>query len=279
MKELHGIKTIAVSGGKGGVGKTNIAVNISLELLRNHKSVLLLDADLGMANVDIMLNLKPKFDLYHFVTGQCELEDIIIKGPLGLDIVPAASGIGKMAQLSSFEQATMIKALSDLEKRYDVLVVDTASGIAPSVISFAKAAQEIVVVMCDEPASMADAYALIKVLNKEHGVKRFQLLANMVKNPEQGKAMYSRLTEVADNYLNVFIGYLGSIPVDEKLREAIRLRAAVTQKYPYSSSSIAFQKITKRLIDLPALPATNGYVEFFVEKTIAQNNPCVRGVQ
>jgi flagellar biosynthesis protein FlhG len=157
-------------------------------------------------------------------------------------------------------------------------VVDTAAGIAPSVISFNKAAQEIVVVLCDEPTSLADAYGLIKVLSREHGVKRFQVLANMVRSPEHGKALYARLVEVAEVYLNVFIGYLGSIPQDDNLREAIKARTTVTQQYPYSASSLAFQKLAKKIIELPAPPGTNGHVEFFIERTMADNSKCLRGI-
>ncbi|MBT8146484.1 MAG: MinD/ParA family protein [Gammaproteobacteria bacterium] len=272
MNNMRPTKTIAVTGGKGGVGKTSVAVNIALELVKNGNSVLLLDADLGMANVDIMLNLKPRFDLSHVIDGHCDLEDVIIKGPGGLHVVPAASGLGRMADLSSLEQAGLIRAFSYLESKYDVLVVDTAAGIASSVTSFTKAAQEIVVVVCDEPASLADAYGLIKVLSKEHAVKRFQILTNMVGTPEHGKALYSRLADVADLYLDVSLGYLGSIPMDDTMRSAVKSRAAVTDKYPYSAASLAFQKLAKRLLDLPITAGTNGQVEFFVERALASKN-------
>ncbi len=269
MKNVKPVRTIAVSGGKGGVGKTCVALNVALEMAKSGRSVLLMDADLGMANVDIMLNLKPRRDISHVIAGQSRLEDIIIQGPGGLHIVPAASGLGHMAQLSSLEQAALIRAFSHLEHSYDVLIVDTAAGIAPGVLSFSKAAQEIVVVVCDDPASLADAYALIKVLSQEHGVTGFQVLANMVKTADLGKALYSRLVDVTDLYLNVSLGYLGCVPMDENLRLAVKSRAAVTDKYPYSVSSLAFQQIAKRLTDLPERFGTSGYVEFFVEKALA----------
>ena len=233
---------------------------------------MLLDADLGMANVDIMLNLRPKFDLSHVVEGHCNLEDVIIEGPRGLHIVPASSGLGHMAELSSFEQAGLIRAFSNLHDKYDVLLVDTAAGIASSVTSFSKAAQEIIVVVCDEPASLTDAYGLMKVLNKEHGVKRFQVLTNMVGTPEHGKALFTRLADVADLYLDVCLGYLGSVPMDDTMRSAVKSRAAVTDKYPYSASSLAFQKLAKRLLDLPITAGTSGQLEFFVEKALASNS-------
>ncbi|MEZ5490690.1 MAG: MinD/ParA family protein [Gammaproteobacteria bacterium] len=269
------VRTIAVTGGKGGVGKSSVAINIAMELVKSDRSVLLLDADLGMANVDIMLNLKPGRDLSHVVDGQCALEDIIVEGPRGLHVVPAASGLGRMAALSSFEQMGLIRAFSDLEARYEVLIVDTAAGIAPGVLSFTKAAQELVLVLCDEPASLADAYGLIKVLSREHGVRKFQVLANMVKDPSHGRALFARLAEVADQYLDVSIGYLGSIPLDDNLRAATKSRAAVTDKYPYSTSSLAFQQVARRLCELPAHSGANGQIEFFLEKALAGQNKSI----
>ncbi|MCB1671554.1 MAG: MinD/ParA family protein [Gammaproteobacteria bacterium] len=266
------VRTIAVSGGKGGVGKTSIAINLALELSKSGRSVLLLDADLSMANVDIMLNLKPQRDLSHVVAGACRLEDIIVPGPQGLHIVPAASGVGRMAQLSSHEQMALIRAFSDIESSYDVLIVDTAAGIAPGTLGFTKAAQEIVLVLNDEPASLADAYGLMKVLNREHGVKRFQVLANMVRDSAHGRSLYTRLADVADFYLEVKIGYLGFVPQDENLRAAVKSRAAVTDKYPYSVSSLAFQQIARRLTELPGHPGTNGFIEFFVEKALGAHH-------
>ena len=266
------VRTIAVTGGKGGVGKTNVSVNLALALAKSGKSVLLMDADLGMANVDVMLNLKHERDLSHVINGECELKDIIIEGPGGLGIVPASSGIGKMAELSTAEQAGLVHAFSDLSRMVDALIIDTAAGVPPSVITFSKACQEIVVVICDEPASITDAYALIKVLNKEHGVRRFQILANMVTSPEQGRALYAKLVNVADMYLDASIGYLGIVPQDERLRDAVRAQMPVTEKFPNSAASIAFQRLAKTVNELPFHPPTNGYLEFYVERVAGQNN-------
>lgn len=272
----HSVRTIAVSGGKGGVGKTNVSVNLALSLLKSGKSVMLMDADLGMANVDVMLNLKPERDLYHVVTGQCALDEIILDGPGGLKIVPASSGVGKMAELSSIEQGNLVRAFDMLQQQVDVLIIDTAAGISNSVINFTKACQEVVVVVCDEPASLTDAYALMKVLNQEHGIKRFQVLANMVTDIEQGRLLYGKLVNVADIYLNVSIGFLGSIPMDEKLREAIRVQAPVAEQFPNSASSLAFQRLAKTINELPVLPPTTGNLEFFVGRVAGNENATAR---
>ncbi len=266
MIDNHAVKVIAVSSGKGGVGKTSVSVNLAVGLAKRSKSVMLMDADLGMANIDIMLGINPRYDLFHVITGECSLEEVIVEGPMGIKIVPAASGIGRMAELSVAEQAGLINAFDDLRCSVDVLVVDTAAGISTSVISFSKAAQEILVVVCDEPASITDAYALIKVLNQEHGVRRFQILCNMVSDAEHGKRLFAKMLRTAEIYLDVSIAYMGSIPMDGKLREAVRMQTAVLESFPYASSSIAFQRLAKKVESLPAQPPTTGYLEFFIGK-------------
>lgn len=266
MNGIKPVKVIAVSGGKGGIGKSNVSVNLAVGLAKLGRSVLLLDADLGMANIDIMLGLQPEYDLQHVISGQCTLEEVIFRGPFGLNIIPASTGIGRMADLSIEEQGSIIRAFDDLPLDIDVLIIDTAAGIANSVVNFTKSAQEIFVVVCDEPASITDAYSLIKVLNVEHGVKSFQVLPNMVKNIEHGKRLYKKLVSVTDIYLDVSLGLLGSIPMDEKLRDAVKNQSAVVEAYPHSASSIAFQQIVKRVDETPPPAATNGYMQFFIEK-------------
>src|SRR6202042_2318622 len=166
------VKVIAVTGGKGGVGKTTVSANLAVSIAAQGRDVLLLDADLGLANVDVVLGLHTRYHMGHVIKGECALEDAIVTGPHGLQIVPAASGIKHMANLSETEHAGIIRAFSDLYHRIDVLVVDTAAGLNDSVTTFTQAAHHVLVVVCDEPASITDAYALIKVLSREHGVQR-----------------------------------------------------------------------------------------------------------
>ena len=172
------INVVAVTSGKGGVGKTNVSVNLAVSLAAQGKSVVLFDADLGLANVDIALGLKPKYDIRHVISGERTLEEILMEGPNGIRVVPASSGVSSMTSLTSQQQAGLIRAFNELTFPVDALIVDTGAGIDLSVLTFTSACQEIVVVICDEPTSITDAYALIKVLNRECGVKRFQLLAN-----------------------------------------------------------------------------------------------------
>src|ERR1700742_4691895 len=161
------VKVIAVTGGKGGVGKTTVSANLAVAIAAQGRDVMLVDADLGLANVDVVLGLHTRFNLGHVIDGHCALEDAIVTGPHGLQVVPAASGIKRMATLSPAEHAGIIRAFSDLYHQVEVLVVDTAAGLHDSVMTFSQAAHHVLVVVCDEPASITDAYALIKVLSRE----------------------------------------------------------------------------------------------------------------
>jgi flagellar biosynthesis protein FlhG len=262
------ISVIAITSGKGGVGKTNVAVNLSVSLAEQGRSVVLFDADLGLANVDIALGIKSKFNISHVISGERTLEEIIVEGPQGIRIVPATSGVSSMTTLSVQERGGLVRAFSDLSFEIDTLIVDIGAGIDQSVQNFASACQEIIVVICDEPASITDAYALIKVLNKECGVKRFHVLANMVESESQGRQLYGKIATVADRFLDVHLGFLGAIPRDEFLRKAVQQQRPVTQLYPGSKSSLAFKKLADVVQSSFTSQQTSGGLGFFVERLI-----------
>ena len=237
------VKVIAVTGGKGGVGKTTVSANLAVSIASRGRDVMLVDADFGMANVDVILGLHTRFHLGHVLKGECSLEDAIVTGPHGLQIVPAASGIKRMANLSDAEQAGIIRAFSDLYHRVEVLVLDTAAGLHESVLTFSQAAHHVLVVVCDEPASITDAYALIKVLSREHGVQRFQILANQTRRPGEGPDLFQKISRVCDRFLNVNLEFAGSVPFDDYLRRAVQRQTAVVEAYPASISSIALKNL------------------------------------
>lgn len=271
LRELNSsrpVKVIAVTGGKGGVGKTTVSTNLAVCIAAAGRDVMLVDADLGLANVDVLLGVHSRFHLGHVVSGQCTLEDAIVTGPHGLQIVPAASGMRHMAGLSAAEHAGIIRAFSDLYHRVDVLVVDTAAGLSDSVLTFSRAAHHVLIVVCDEPASITDAYGLIKVLSREHGVERFQILANQTRRPGEGPALYDKISRVCDRFLNVVLEFAGSVPYDDYLRRAVQRQTAVVEAYPASIASMALKNLASKADKWSAPQGARGHLEFFVERMV-----------
>jgi flagellar biosynthesis protein FlhG len=262
------VRVIAVTGGKGGVGKTNVSANLAVALAADGKAVLLLDADLGLANVDVLLGLQPLYNLSHVLAGERTLEEILVDGPRGLKIVPASSGIQRMTGLSAAEHAGLIRAFSELTSRIDVLLIDTAAGISDSVMHFTRAAQEVIVVVCDEPAAITDAYALIKVLSREHGQRRFRVLANMAHSLREGHELFLKMLRVCDRFLDVSLDFMGVVPQDEQLRAAVQRQRAVVDAFPSSRSSLAFRKLAQKMDRWPWPPDLCGRDGFFLERLI-----------
>ncbi len=271
------VRVIAVTSGKGGVGKTNVSVNLGIAMAMSGKQVMLLDADLGLANVDVMLGLHPKYNLSHVINGERSLEEVIIEGPAGLKVVPASSGVKQMAELNPLAHAGLIRAFSELSHNLDVLIVDTAAGVSDSVVSFSLASQEVVVVVCDEPASITDAYALIKLLSREHGLRHFHILANMAKGAQEGRELYEKIVRVTDRFLDVTLDYMGLVPFDEYLRKAVQKQRAVLDVYPRSRAAVAFNTLARKANGWPMPQNARGHLEFFVERLIhsGKTQPCL----
>jgi flagellar biosynthesis protein FlhG len=268
------VQVIAVTGGKGGVGKTTIAVNLAAALAGRGKQVMLLDGDLGLANVDVFLGLTPRLTLADVLAGTCSLEEILLDAPQGFKVVPAASGIAQLAELDTLTHLGLVRAFGDITAKIDVMVIDTAPGIAGSVLQFSQAAQQVLVVLCDEPASLTDAYALIKILSRDHGVKQFRVLVNQVRGRGTGQALFQRFERVATRFLSVDLDYVGEIPEDAFLRRSIREQRPVVSAYPSAPASIALKTLAQRADNWPVADGPRGNVEFFVERLIRR--PAVR---
>ena len=267
--QKHPVQVIAVTGGKGGVGKTNVSVNLSIALASLGRKVVLLDADFGLANVDVLLGLYPKHTLADVMDGKCDLRDVLLAGPGGIKIVPASSGTQSMVEMTPIQHAGLIQAFSELGDNIDVLIIDTAAGIGDSVTSFVQAAQEVVMVVCDEPTSITDAYALIKLLNRNHGMTRFRVLANMAHSPQEGRNLFNKLVKVTERFLDdVTLQYLGAVPYDEMVRKAVQKQRAVYDAFPRAKSSLAFKGMAQKIDSWPLPSTPRGHLEFFVERLV-----------
>lgn len=272
MVETRPIRAIAVTGGKGGVGKTNISINLGVAAAEGGQQVMLLDADLGLANIDVVLGLHPEKDLSHVMNGDCSLEEAVVQGPAGIQVIPGASGVQGLAELTPAEHAGLIRAFSEVGAETELLIVDTAAGISDTVLSFCRAAHDVLVVVCDEPASITDAYAIIKLLNRDFGHQRFHILANMTRSAQEGRELYNKMCRVTDRYLDVTLGFIGAIPFDDSLRKAVRTQRPVVQAFPRSRVTQVFRNLAKKIQSLPAPSGANGQVQFFVERLIRYSN-------
>lgn len=272
MSQMRPVQVIAVTGGKGGVGKSNISVNLGIALAEMQRRVVLLDADLGLANVDVLLGIRATHTLADVLAGTHSLSEVLVTGPGGMKIVPASSGVQRMAELSRTEHAGLINAFNDLSDDVDVLIVDTAAGISDTVVSFVRAANEVLVVVCDEPSSITDAYALIKLLNKEYGMFRFRVIANMTRSPQEGLSLFNKLNTVCDKFLDVSLQFVGHVPFDENVRKAVQRQKALLEFAPTSKAAVAIRALAKTVDQWPLPGGPTGRLEFFVERLLTASN-------
>lgn len=262
------VQVIAVTGGKGGVGKTSVSVNLATAMAGAGRRVMLLDGDLGLANVDVFLGLSPRHTMAHVLSGERSLEEIIVESSEGVQVVPGASGVAELANLSAAGHLNLVQAFSTLSSRVDVMIVDTSAGISHSVVQFTQAAQHVLLVVCDEPASMTDAYALVKVLSRTQDVTHFKVLANMIRTPGEGELLFQKLQRVTGKFLDVTLEYMGEIPEDTYLRRAIREQRPVMTAFPSCPASRAFKKLALKADKWPVPEGPRGNLEFFVERLV-----------
>lgn len=226
-RKVQKTRVIAFTSGKGGVGKTSLSVNLALTLARSGSNVCLFDADMGMANVNIMLGITPEYTLEHVFTGEKNIQDIVVNGPMGLDIVPGASGFAKCVDLEGDQQQRLVSALQDLEPRYDYLIIDTSAGISSTVLHFVAAAQTAAIVITPEPTSLTDAFSLLKVLRRRGYKRTPQVVVNMAQNTTAAEKIYRRFDAAVKKYVGLNTAYLGSVWMDESIRAAVTLQRPV----------------------------------------------------
>lgn len=264
----RGTRVLAITSGKGGVGKTNIVANLGIALQRLGKKVMVFDADVGLGNLDILLGLAPKFNFSDVILGNRTVGEILIRGPENLTILPAGSGIEEMTGLSRIQTAKILKELEGCLDGYDFLLCDTAAGISSNVMYFSAAAQDTLVVTNPEPTAITDAYALMKVLSQKYGVKRFGLIVNMVSDLPEAQEVFRQITLVTNRFLNIELDYIGHVPRDLNIRKSVRRQRAVSELYPDSRSSQCLRSIAVRICNCPRRHMPEGPRLFFWEKLL-----------
>lgn len=256
------VQVIGITSGKGGVGKTNLSVNLAISLAQRGQKVLIIDADLGLANVDILLDETPGATLHDVVSGRKTLDEVIMDSKHGISILPGASGVAEMVGLDLQQRMRLLNAVDGLEDRFDTLIVDTPAGIGSNAAFFASAVQEVLVVATPEPTSMTDAYAMIKVLNKSHGVDTFGLVLNQVTSVAEAQDVYMRLNAITSRFLSVMVELHGWLPLDPAVRSAVMVQKPVVIQYPNSPYAMGVKKLAERLLMRPSR-GVGGRLQFF----------------
>ncbi len=261
------MRSIAIASGKGGVGKTSFVINLALALSQHHQRVLIFDADLGLANIDVMLGISPQFDIRHVINGELSLKDIVYSTEYNFDLIPASSGVVELTNLKSNQKLLLKDQMEEVFKKYDYLLFDSSAGISENVLYFLYLAGERVVICTPEPTSIADAYALIKVAYKNHKIKDFYLVVNMIKNDIEGKRIYQQLLYVIERFLpEVKLSYLGGLPFDECVKNAIRSQIPYLKLCPENNISKKVNQIALKLLKFD--PHKVKGLESFLERLI-----------
>ncbi len=262
----NGPRVFAISSGKGGVGKTTLAVNLAYLFAEAGKKVLIFDGDLGLANVDILLGLIPRYHIGDVLEGRCRLEEILLEGPAGLLVLPASSGFASLTHLSEAQKLHLLGEFEELTAGLDWVFFDTPAGISENVLYFNLASQERLLICTPEPTALTDVYALIKVLYRRYGVKRFHLVVNWVRRPNQALEIYRQLLRVIERFLgSISLNFLGGIPFDRQVSEAVKAQRLLLSLYPEASASRAIRKIAADLSEVDIRPFEGG-LQFFGRK-------------
>jgi len=261
-------KVVTITSGKGGVGKTHTAVNLGLALAQNGQKILVIDADLGLANVNILFGFKSQNNISDVLKGTVGIQNVVVSLPSGIDVIPSASGIADIVNLNSADRYKLLSAVQELCYQYDYMIVDTATGIGDSVIYFNMAAEENIIIVTPESTSIADAYALIKVLHHNSRIQDFSILVN--KNPENadGRLTYAKLAKITARFLDVRLRYLGAITDDIAVSESLKKQIPYTELFPSAKASLDIQKVAKKINENANRRTPHGGMQFFFKEML-----------
>ncbi len=271
------VQVIAVSSGKGGVGKSNIVANLAVASARQGQNVMVMDADLALGNIDILLGLTPQYTIEDVFAGQRRLEEVLVTGPEGIQLLPATSGGQAFKQLTHEQQLRLQTAFLELPTPPDLLLIDCAAGISANVLYFSLVAHETVVLVSPDPTSLTDAYALIKILSTRYHLRTFRLLVNKVKHTKEGKEVFRKLSLVTDRFLSVSLDYMGCIPSDEYVTMAVVQQRAVCELYPRAPASRALTLLASMLHDWRDTQAWQGGFQLFGPSALAATRTVTEG--
>jgi flagellar biosynthesis protein FlhG len=260
------LRVIAVTSGKGGVGKTHLTCNLAVLAAKAGRRVLVFDADLGLANADIVLGVEPHYHLGHLLEGSASLDDILAAGPEGVRVLGAATGVQELTRLDDAQKLRLVTALDAIADRFDLVLLDCGAGIGDNVLFFAGAAQEALLVISSEPTSLTDAYATVKVLSQQAGVEHFSVVVNQVPTEAHGREAFGKLARVTERFLTARVGFLGHLPRDENLQRALMAQRPVVQLFPRSPVSRGFQDLARTLLDRPAPASLQGGLKFLWDR-------------
>jgi flagellar biosynthesis protein FlhG len=240
-------RTLAVTSGKGGVGKTTVAVNLAIHLAQMKRRVALLDADLGTANADVLCNISPAWNIAHVIAGRRSIEDALVIAPGGFTLIPGASGLARVAAMDELERAHLMQQMQVVESRFDFLLVDTGAGVSPNVISFLVACDEVLVVTTPEPTAITDAYALIKTLVRQKPDAEISILVNMVRDATEGSAVFARIASVCERFLHITPVHVASMVQDAQVPTSVRKRMPFAIDCPMCAASRCVYRIALRM--------------------------------
>lgn len=270
MTHSRAVQVVAVTSGKGGVGKTQLSRHLSMALADLGRRVLLLDGNLGLGEAAPAAGIQPQKTIAHVIAGENRLADIVMEGPGGIRIIPGAAGLPSLTALSAHQYAALIHSFSEVADQLDIMVVDTATGISDMVLNFAAASHQVLVVVCNEPASISAAQNLVRLLSEDRGLFRFRVVVNGVRNAQEAKRTFDKLLSACDS-LDVALHFLTHIPQDENLRTAARKECSLFDLAPRCRATQAIRQLARKVDQLPLPSAPSGHLEFFVESLVSTN--------